>query len=206
MQQQGTEARGRFANVAAAVLLGGRSLRMHRDKASSSIGGVRNDVRMTRIVSGLCHEVLLVGGDPPDELPGLRVEDPDGPACSLRGLVAGLAAAQAPRLLVVATDLPLLTLDLLLALVAWPEADVVVPQTLDGIHPLCAIYRKETVLPVALGRLERGALKLRDVLDAVDCSYFGPSELAVVDPSGTALTNVNTPEEAERVETILSGF
>ena len=49
------------------------------------------------------------------------------------------------------------------------------------------------------------ALKLCDVLDAVDCSYFGPSELAVVDPSGTALTNVNTPEEVKRVETILSG-
>jgi molybdopterin-guanine dinucleotide biosynthesis protein A len=100
--------------------------------------------------------------------------------------------------LVVATDLPLLTADLLLALVAWPEADAVVPRTASGLHPLCALYRREPVLAVARARLADGRLALRGLLDAIDTATLEEADLARVDPDGTALMNVNTPEDLAR--------
>jgi molybdopterin-guanine dinucleotide biosynthesis protein A len=166
---------------------------------------VANATRLARLLGAFFEELLLVGGDPPTEAPGRRVADPEGPVCALRGLVAELEASRAPRVIVVATDLPLLTADLVLALVAWPEADAVVPLDARGIHPLCAIYRREALLPLARERLAAGRLELRGPLDAVATSYFGPDELARVDPNGRALTNVNTPEDLAHAEALLSG-
>jgi molybdopterin-guanine dinucleotide biosynthesis protein A len=196
---------GRIAAIGAALLAGGASSRMGRDKARLELGGVANATRLARLLEGLFEELLLVGGDPPADAPGRRVADPEGPVCALRGLVAALEAAQAPRLLVVATDLPLLTPDLVLALVAWPEADAVVPRGASGVHPLCAIYRREALLPLARERLAAGRLDLRGLLDAVATSYLEPDDLARVDPTGRALTNVNTPEDLARAEALLGG-
>jgi molybdopterin-guanine dinucleotide biosynthesis protein A len=106
--------------------------------------------------------------------------------------------------LVVATDLPLLTPDLLLALVAWPEADAVVPRTAEGSHPVCALYRVEVVLPVARARLAAGRLALHGLLDAVATSYLEAEDLARVDPEGAALTNVNTPGDLAAAEALLA--
>jgi molybdopterin-guanine dinucleotide biosynthesis protein A len=99
---------------------------------------------------------------------------------------------------VVATDLPLVTPDLLLALVAWPEADAVVPSDANGRHPLCAIYRREPVLATARALLSEGRLALQGMLDAVDSVTIGAADLAHIDPDGRALMNVNTPGDLER--------
>ena len=104
----------------------------------------------------------------------------------------------------VATDLPLVSADLLLALVAWPEADAVLPRDGDGLQPLCALYRREAVLPLARARLAAGDLALRGLIDAVEASALGPEDLARVDPAGTALANVNTPEDVARAEALLA--
>jgi molybdopterin-guanine dinucleotide biosynthesis protein A len=127
------------------------------------------------------------------------VPDVDGPCCALRGLASALGATECERVLVVATDLPLRTPDLVLALVAWPEADAVVPRDANGPHPLCALYRREPVLALARERLAANQLALRGLLDRVATAYFEGADLACVDPEGRALTNVNTPEELDRL-------
>jgi molybdopterin-guanine dinucleotide biosynthesis protein A len=200
---KGAPHEARLANVGAALLLGGASSRMGRDKAHLPVGGVPAAARIAELLARLCEEVLLVGGDPPPGCAGRRVEDPPGPRCGLRGLTAALEASQSERLLVVATDLPLLTPDLLLALVAWPEADAVVPRTAEGAHPLCAIYRREAVAGPARAHLEAGTLALRELLGAVQTSYLEPADVTRVDPDGRALTNVNTPEDLLRAEEAL---
>ncbi len=184
------------------MLAGGSSSRMGRDKAELPIGGVPAAVRIARLLASLFGEVLLVGGEPPPDAPGRRVADPPGPRCALRGLTGALAAADGERVLVVATDLPLLTPALLLGLVAWPEADAVVPRTRAGSHPLCALYRSEKVLPIARERLAAGDLKLHDLLEQLDCSYLDESELAQLDPEAVALTNVNTPDDLTRAASL----
>lgn len=186
---------GRLANIAAALLLGGASSRMGADKAQLELDGEPVATRLATLLSALCEEVLLVGGAPPDSAPGRRVADPDGPRSALRGLVGALAAARAERVLVVATDLVGVTPDLLLALVAAPEADVVAPRTPGGPEPLCALYRREPALAEARRRLAAGQLALHALLGALSVRWLEGDDLRALDRSGRALANVNTPED-----------
>jgi molybdopterin-guanine dinucleotide biosynthesis protein A len=183
-----------LANVSGALLVGGASRRMGSDKAHMQIGGEAAAVVLSRRLATLFEEVLLVGGDPPAGAVGRRVADPDGPRSALRGLVAALDAANSPRVVVLATDVPAVTPDLLLALVGAPEADAVVPRTDAGAEPLCALYRREPVLAEARRRLDGGELALHALLGALDVTWLEGADLAALDPDGTALANLNTPE------------
>jgi molybdopterin-guanine dinucleotide biosynthesis protein A len=176
---------------------------MGQDKSRVRIGGFAQATRIARLLEDLFEDVLLVGGDAPEDAPGRRVEDPPGPRCALRGLVAALEAAHEERVLVVATDLPLVTPDLLLALTAWPEHDMVMPRNADGVHPLCAIYRREPVLACARARLQAGRLRIRALAEELDCDYIEGADLEAIDSGGLTLTNVNTPAELARVRSFL---
>ena len=193
----------RIATVAGAVLLGGASTRMGHDKANLELDGLAGATRAARLLGSLFAEVLLVGGEAPADAPGVRVADTPGPECALRGLVGALEAATSARVLVLATDLPLVTPALLLALVAWPEAAVVAPRSETRTQPLCALYRRDAVLREARDRLASRKLKLQGLLDAVDTAYLEPSVLARLDPDGHALFNVNTPDDLTRARELL---
>ncbi len=182
---------GRIASVSAALLLGGVSSRMGCDKARLPLEGVAAATHLATMLGDLFEEVLLVGGDPPPEAPGRRVPDPEGPRCALRGLVGALEAATSERILVVATDLMSLSPPLLLALL--------VSRTGAKAHPLCALYRREPVRGAARRRLAAGELALVGLLEEVRVSYLEGPDLRAVDPDGSALFNVNTPEEFERL-------
>ncbi len=193
----------RLPGLSGAVLLGGASSRMGRDKAAQRLGGVANATRIARILDSLCDEVLLVGGQPPPDAPGRVVADPEGPRCALRGLVGALGAARGERVLVVATDLPLVTTTLLRALAAPAPADAVVPRR-DGLpQPLCAVYRRAPVLAKARVHLAGGRLALRALLVGPGVLWLEGESLRAVDPAGTALLNVNTPEDHAQAEAIL---
>lgn len=193
-------ARSRLGNVAGALLLGGRFQRTGRDEASLERQGVACSTRTARLLARLFEETLLVGGAPEAAAPGRRVVDPAGPSCALRGLVAALDASEAERVLVVATDLPCLTADLLLALTAWPEADAVVPTDVRGDHPLCAIYRRERCLATARARLESGQLALSDLLHGVETARAPIEALGVAEGLVDPFTNVDTPAQLARRE------
>ena len=181
--------------VSGAVLLGGSSSRMGRDKALLEWDGEPLVVRQARLLGSLFGEVLLVGGEPPAESPGRHVPDGPGLPSALRGIVGALDAADTQWVLVAATDLPALTPDLVLGLVASeaPGVDAVVPRT-DRPEPLCALYRVETVLPAARARLERGDLMLRGLLDELSVRWLEGEDLERV-AGAAALANMNTPEQ-----------
>jgi molybdopterin-guanine dinucleotide biosynthesis protein A len=189
--------------LSGAVLLGGASTRMGGDKAARMLGGVPNATRIARLLGSLCDEVLLVGGQPPPDAPGRVVADPEGPRSALRGFVGALEAARGERVLIVATDLPLLTTTLLRALATPTAADAVVPRR-DGLpQPLCAVYRRAPMLAKARAHLAGGRLALRALLDGPGVLWLEGEALRAVDPAGTALLNVNTPADHARAEAIL---
>lgn len=178
---------------------------MGRDKATLPLGGVAGATRIARLLDACFEETLLVGGTPPSDAPGRRVADPrDAPASSLRGLVAALGAARAPRLVAIATDLPLVTPDLVLGLIAYPEAVVVAPRRDGFAQPLCAVYRVADALPVARERLAAGALSLQGLLDLLETRFLEGDDLAALDPGGVALLNLNTPEDHARAEALVA--
>ncbi len=186
---------GRLATVSGAVLLGGASSRMGRDKALLEWEGEALVVRQARLLASLFDEVLLVGGEPPAAAPGRRVQDVPGARSALRGIVGALGAASTPWVLVSATDLPALSADLVLGLVALevPGIDAVVPRT-DRPEPLCALYRVESVLVAAKVRLARGELTMRGLTGELRVTWLEGEDLDRID-GGAALANVNTPEE-----------
>jgi molybdopterin-guanine dinucleotide biosynthesis protein A len=188
-------AEGRLANVSAALLLGGSSQRMGTDKAHLEWNGEALATRAARLLDQHFDDVLLVGGMPPATAPGRRGPDGAGPRCALRGVVSALDAAPADRVLIIATDLPWLGPELLLTLVAWPEADVVVP-TVDGRdEPLCAIWSRHAVLPRARSALAAGRLALHELIGELHVQRLEGDDLRAVDPLGRMLANANTPEE-----------
>lgn len=189
----------RLANVSAALLLGGASTRMGRDKALLAVAGEPAALRLARLLASLFEDVLLVGGEPPASAPGRRVPDVAGPRCALRGLVSALGAAREERVLVLATDLMAMTPDLLLALVAHPEGDAVVPRTSAHAHPLCALYRRAPALAAARRSLAAETLALTSVLAQLDVRWLEGEDLAALDPRGAALANVNTPDDYARL-------
>jgi molybdopterin-guanine dinucleotide biosynthesis protein A len=190
----------RLGNVTGALLLGGKSERMGRDKARLVKNGSSWSTRTATLLDGLFTETLLVGGEPDDAAPGRRVPDVAGPPCALRGLVTAFGAASSERVLVVATDLPLLNVDLLLALTAWPEATAVVPVDGHGPQPLCAIYRRTVCLEAARKSLDSNRLELSTWLDELETMRVPLSRLGFGDEESSMLTNVNTPEELANLE------
>ena len=191
---------GRIANVAGAVLIGGASSRMGSDKAQRPFGGVAAATRTSRLLATLFEDVMLVGGDAPADATGRRIEDVAGPRCALRGIVAALEASRAERVLIVATDLPLLTPALLLALVAWPLAEVVLPRRDGHIEPLCALWSRERAAAGARAQLAAGRLALHEVVAQLDVRYLEGADLHTADPDSTALANANTPETWSQLE------
>jgi molybdopterin-guanine dinucleotide biosynthesis protein A len=191
---------GRIANVAGAVLIGGASSRMGSDKAQRPFGGVAAATRTSRLLATLFEDVMLVGGEAPADAIGRRIEDVAGPRCALRGIVAALEASRAERVLIVATDLPLLTPALLLALVAWPLADVVLPRRDGHIEPLCALWSREPAVACARAQLGAGRLALHEVVAQLGVRYLEGADLHTADPDSTALANANTPETWSQLE------
>jgi hypothetical protein len=64
---------------------------------------------------------------------------------------------------------------LLLALVAWPESDAVLPRDATGPRPLCALYRR------GLAEAHPRAASLDAVIGACDASFLETADLARID-------------------------
>lgn len=145
--------------TAGAVLAGGRSSRMGADKAEIVISGETLLARAWRLVAGLVAPawVCCAPGRTRPGYPCLPdAKEGDGPA---RGVAAALEAARAhgaTRVLVLACDLPRLTRELLVALLAAPPE----PHTLATVYSDALTGRAEMLVGVyavaALPCLEAG--------------------------------------------------
>jgi molybdopterin-guanine dinucleotide biosynthesis protein A len=196
---------GPAAPLSAAILVGGRARRMHGlDKSSLDVDGLPILERQLAVLRQLSDDLMIVtradspyDGESPFARPGLRiVSDVISDAGPLGGIHAALVHAQSPVTLVVACDMPFLSIEFLRHLAARVEGvDVAVPRTTDGYHPLCAAYA-QTARPFVERQLARGILKV-SALFSMDLrvAELGPAELAGFDPEGRMLSNVNTPHD-----------
>lgn len=191
--------------VSAAVLAGGRSRRMGRDKRLLEIDGEALLARTVRVLAGVADDVTVVVADASDRdlvvattgVPRARIaldtRPGTGPAA---GLEAALTAAAHPWVLVVATDHPALSTAALrlLADIARGADDrtAVALAGPRGPEPLLACYRRDAVATVT-GLLDSGTRRLVDVLAALDPLIVGRDRLAAVDPDGAVLHDVDVP-------------
>ena len=182
--------------VTAAILAGGKSQRMGRDKAGIVLAnGVTFLQRTVALAADVCEDVIVVGRERPsdwpfaqttflpDEIPGA------GPA---GGLLTALRHSSGPILLL-ACDMPALTADALRWLreraALSPHTPGIAAVQGEQVEPLFALYRP-ACLPALEQRLAAGRRSLQGLLAALPFVFT-----EVPAPHRPALANINTPEE-----------
>jgi len=184
-----------------AVLAGGESRRFGRDKASEALHGEPLAARAARTLASVFEDVVIVSSSKPAKgdswrrVPDLRLGC--GP---LAGLEASLAHAEAEGwdgVFLLACDLPLVTTDLVRAVVdGLGSADAAIAKKKGAAHhePLCGAYRCRC-LDAVRGLLDRNELAARGVVSRV--------QAVLVEADPAAFLNVNTPADHEHAEVIL---
>jgi molybdopterin-guanine dinucleotide biosynthesis protein A len=174
----------RRSDVVGVLLVGGASTRFGSPKALAVLGGETLAERAHRLLGDVCGEVLAVGKAADRlPLPFPVLDDGSETRAAIVGVAAGLRRASGDLCLVLPTDMPWATPELLRALVAAAEdVDVAVAQT----GPLPGAYRRRA-LPVLERRIAAGDLALHRAL--------GELTTSVVEWDVSELGNVNTPAD-----------
>jgi FdhD protein len=187
--------------VTAAVLAGGRSMRMGVDKTLLDVDGEALLARVVEVVADVCAEVIVVTNRPE------AVAEAGIPAAvrvlvdevayqgPLGGLVTALKGASQDWVLAVAADMPWVNPDVVRAL--WDARDgakVVVPNTDKGLEPLLALYHRDC-LPAARRTLATGRRRIVAFFGDVTVVEVPVESLRDIDPELASLFNINTPED-----------
>jgi molybdopterin-guanine dinucleotide biosynthesis protein A len=197
--QQGIS--GPAGGVAAAVLAGGSSRRMGRDKATLRIGGVELARGVIQAAGRVAAPVVVVAprGHPAVALAARAgagwVPDPgEGP---LPAVAAALAAIEAPYLLVLAADHPELRAELLDLLVAERSTgEAVACRRGPRLEPLVVVYERRAALAAAEALLDGGAdPSPRGLLAALRTRVVEEWEWRRADPAGASFVDLDDPAD-----------
>lgn len=186
------------------VLVGGRSLRMGRDKTRLPYRGRPMAVWQAEKLAFVCGRAALVGKSRKGfERSGFPfVEDGAEPHGAVYGILAALAWSPEDVNVIVAADIPCVPdafLGALLEVALAIPAPAVVP--VSGGHPqtLCAAWRKSALVPLT-ARVARGELSILGALRDLGAVVIPDAETAAM-PGGEpeSFLNVNTPVEYEKL-------
>ena len=190
-------------HIAAAVLAGGKAQRFGgRDKSRLLIDGRTIIFRQLDVLQRVCHEIFIVAPDPG------RYEDVSVPVYpdvvpasgAMGGLLTALERAHAPRVLVVACDLPFLHSGVLERLAdAANDGDGAWVRSARGVEPLLACYRRAARV-VVRGEILASRLKLATLDGVLRMTPVDAATLAEFGSIDRLLANVNTPAEYERIQ------
>ena len=187
------------ATFSAALLAGGQSRRMGRDKALlPGKGHAFLWQRQLELLEELRPHRVFWSGFP---RPGLGaaiavVADRVPDAGPLAGITACLEALETELLVVVAVDLPRMTVPFLRRLLlAGTAAHGIVPRRNGRFEPLAAVYPK-AILPLAQRHLAEGRLALQEFASAGIAGGWLQA-LEVAPEHGALFHNLNRPEDLE---------
>ncbi len=191
-----------------AIIAGGQSRRMGRDKAFVELGGKALIQRVIERSANLGQsETILITNKPAQYahlgLPMFRDILPD--KGSLGGIYTALARANNPAVLVLACDMPFIHTELLRFMIEQvsEDTDIVVPRVEAYPQGLHAIYKKTCIAPIA-EQLAANRLKIIRFYDQMRVRYLDEADYAPFDPQGRSFANLNTPEELAEAERLLA--
>ena len=178
-----------------AIIAGGRSSRMGRDKAFLPVDGQPLIARQASLLRSLGCAELIISGRPGVDygVPGARVvHDPIPDAGPMAGLVAVLSAAKHPWVLVIAVDLSRLDGDFLNRLLDRGGGRTgVVPHGPRGYEPLATLY-PVALLAEAEAALLRGDYALHTLVELAEKLSL-ITRLELEPDNMNVLANCNTP-------------
>jgi molybdopterin-guanine dinucleotide biosynthesis protein A len=187
------------APIAGLLLTGGSSRRMGRDKASIVLADGRTCAQTVAArLAEVADPVLEVGPGTsgltavPDDRPGA------GPLAALAtGWAALVDAGHSGPVLVLACDLPRVTVPLLELFARMPGDGTVVPVVAQRPQPLCARFGRAS-LDHCRRLVGEGRRSLMALLDATEVAWLGPEVWSeVVDEQ--CFADIDTPEDLAHV-------
>jgi molybdopterin-guanine dinucleotide biosynthesis protein A len=197
--------------VAGFVLAGGGSTRFGQDKALVRIGVQPLLARLCAVLRSETASVTAVGS--PAKYSGFEAHciadrwPGQGP---LGGIITALLASAATSAglewnLIIGCDMPFLTREWLAYLVEralGSPAEVVVPQSQQGLEPLCACWRTS-----AAEKLQRaftgGVRKITDATKHLQMEVLDETRWKRFDTAGRLFWNMNTPSDYDEAKRIL---
>jgi molybdopterin-guanine dinucleotide biosynthesis protein A len=196
--------------LSVAIQAGGESRRMGRDKGLMPFLGRPLIQRVLERLTPIADEILVTTNTPDDYrflgIPLFRDLKPGRGA--LGGLHTALSSAACEAVAVVACDMPFASAALIEAasrMLVQEGADVVIPDSGDGLEPLHAVYRRVTCLPAIESAIEVDQWRLISWFPKVKVHILQPDEIKLHDPLGLAFWNLNTPEEFTEAESRACG-
>jgi molybdenum cofactor guanylyltransferase len=193
------------------VLAGGGSTRFGRDKALVEIGGAPMLLRMRSLLSDVTKEVSVIAA--PHKYAGLGITgirdlwEGHGP---LAGIITALETTKetgggAEWNLIIGCDMPFLTREWLTYIAERAlasGAEVVAPQSAQGLEPLCACWRTS-----AAGKLqevfEGGTRKITEAMKRLLMEIVDEAHWKRFDTVGRLFWNMNTAADYDEARRIL---
>ena len=188
------------------ILAGGRNTRFNgKDKAFIHIGQRPVLDRILDIFSNLFDDIVLVTNEPIKYLAWdvMLATDLYPVRSSLTGIHAGLFFTENPYVFITACDMPFLKKEIVKTIITRiePGLDVIIPETVDGLEPLCAVYSKNC-LKSAEHNLRQHHFKIQQFFKKVRVKKIQEKELRRIDPGLISFFNINTPADHDRAEKI----
>ncbi len=180
---------------------------MGLDKSLLPVCGVPMIKRVADKVRPMGEEIIITSNDPDkfQNIDARIVADEYRNFGALAGLHAGVKAAKNDLVIVVATDMPFVNLQLfeLMKEKMEPDVDVVIPLSGEGFEPFHAIYRRSTCLPAIEDAISLQKKRIISWFDKVNVLAIDTETILKYDPDGLAFFNINTPEDRLMAEKIL---
>jgi molybdopterin-guanine dinucleotide biosynthesis protein A len=175
------------------LLAGGKSRRFGENKALFMIDG---KTIIEHVIAAIppAHEIFLVTNSPAVyahlHLPALSDHYPGcGP---LAGIHAGLMHSPHEWNFFLACDLPRLQTSVIDEILAAPRAaQVILPQTSEGLQPLCALWSKKT-MPLIESAVQTNERHVRSILSKLPI-------YPIVPQAPEALFNLNTKDDLQQL-------
>lgn len=187
------------------IQAGGGSTRMGEDKALKLFLGRPLIQRVIDRLAPIADEIIVTTNRPDDyAFLDLRLVSDIVPGRgALGGLYTALFSAACDVVAVAACDMPFASSRLVEAavrLLVEEDADVVIPESAEGLEPLHAVYRRATCIPAIEAAIAADKWKVISWFPQVKVRALKMDEIKLLDPSGLCFWNLNTPQEFAEAE------
>jgi len=198
------------------VQAGGGSTRFGVDKALVEIGGKTLLERTVELMDSVCGETRIVAAAGKYAHPRAPIVADKWPGQGpLGGILTALhfikeqfriADEEDSCALIVSCDMPFLTREWLAYLcdrAAKSTAQVVVPESENGLEPLCACWRTEAAVTIQ-GAFDGGVRKVTEAMKRLPMEVLDEGDWKRFDTDGRLFWNMNTAEDYEEARRVLT--
>jgi molybdenum cofactor guanylyltransferase len=189
------------------VLAGGqgRRLGLGRPKAFATLAGRPLLERAVAILKPVCEAVVVVApaGLALPPCSARRVDDPEGVAGPLAGLVAGLASTPHERAVALGVDFPLMRKAALRGMMRMlSDRQAVVPAPGGRLQPLAAVYAASSVTLLS-ACLDGGMRAVTEAVGTLQLVVVDDRMILRLDGGEENFLNVNTPDDLDRAQRVM---